>query len=104
MEARTRVDTVLQAGTACWCPIVRLELWNGASGDREKKVLREFERLLPELDITVEVWKEAYELARRCRATGVTWPATDLLLIAPSLYHVPTLKQTDSNFHPPITT
>jgi predicted nucleic acid-binding protein len=98
MAARTRVETVLQAGTACWCPIVRLELWNRASGDREKKVLREFERLLPELDITVEVWNEAYELARRCRATGVTVPATDLLMIACSRYHGATLEQSDSDF------
>jgi hypothetical protein len=28
-----------------------LELWNGAGGDRDKKVLRDFERLLPELVI-----------------------------------------------------
>ena len=42
----------LAAGTARWCTVVRLELWNGAGGDREKKVLREFERLNPEPAIT----------------------------------------------------
>jgi hypothetical protein len=29
--------------------MIRLELWNGAGGDRAKKVLRDFERLLFEL-------------------------------------------------------
>ena len=42
----------LAAGTARWCAVVRLKLWNGAGGDREKKVLREFERLIPEPAIT----------------------------------------------------
>jgi predicted nucleic acid-binding protein len=78
--------------------MVRLELWNGARGDREKRVLKEFERLLPELGITVEVWDTAYDLARRCRAAGITAPATDLLIIACCRYHGAQLEQSDSDF------
>jgi predicted nucleic acid-binding protein len=96
--AKSRVEALLQAGTACWCPIVRLELWNGAGGDREKRVLREFERFLPELAITPQVWGNAYELARGCRAHGVTVPATDLLIIACSRHHGAALEQRDSDF------
>ena len=96
--ARARVQAALQAGAACWCPMVRLELWNGARGDREKRVLKEFERLLPELGITVEVWEAAYDLARRCRAAGITVPATDLLIIACCRYHGAQLEQSDSDF------
>src|SRR6516164_160353 len=96
--ARARVKAALQAGAACWCPVVRLELWNGARGDREKRVLKEFERLLPELGITVEVWDTAYDLARRCRAAGITAPATDLLIIACCRYHGAQLEQSDSDF------
>ena len=58
---RARVAALLQAGTARWCPLVRLELWNGAGGDREKKVLREFERLVPELTITPDVWDSDFD-------------------------------------------
>ena len=96
--ARARVKAALQAGAACWCPVVRLELWNGAGGDREKRVLKEFERLLPELGITVEVWDGAYDLARRCHAAGISVPATDLLIIACSRYHGAQLEQSDSDF------
>ena len=96
--ARARVKAALQAGAACWCPVVRLELWDGAGGDREKRVLKEFERLLPELGITVEVWDTAYDLARRCRAAGITAPATDLLIIACCRYHGAQLEQSDSDF------
>ena len=95
---RGRVEAALHAGTARWCPLVRLELWNGAGGDREKKVLREFERLVPELDITSDVWNEAYELARRCRQAGVSVPATDLLIAACAHHHGARLEQADGDF------
>lgn len=95
---RARVSATLEAGTARWCPLIRLELWNGANGDREKKVLREFERLVPELAITTEVWGDAYELARRCRRAGVTVPATDLLIDACAHHHGAGLEHADSDF------
>jgi predicted nucleic acid-binding protein len=98
LVVRARVEAVLRAGTARWCPLVRLELWNGAAGDREKKVLREFERLVPELAMTSEVWAEAYDLARRCRVAGITVPATDVLIDACARRHGAALEQADSDF------
>jgi hypothetical protein len=95
---RERVDGLLRGGTAGWCPLVRLELWNGAGGERERKVLREFERRLPELAMTTEVWTEAFDLARRCRAAGVTVPATDLLIAACARHHGAALEQSDGDF------
>ncbi len=82
-----RVESALRAGTARWCPLVRLELWSGAGGERERKVLREFERVLPELAIDDAVWSGARDLARRCRAAGVTAPATDILIAACARHH-----------------
>jgi predicted nucleic acid-binding protein len=95
---RARVEHALQAGEACWCPVVRLELWNGAGGEREKKVLRDFEKLLPELAIDNDVWRAAYELARRARAAGVSIPATDLLIAACAKHHDAKLEHSDSDF------
>ena len=95
---RARVSAALEAGVACWCPIVRLELWNGATGDREKKVLREFERLIPELPITPAAWSDACESARHCRTAGVTVPATDLLINACAFHHGATLEHADRDF------
>lgn len=96
--ARARVVAALESGVACWCPMVRLELWSGAKGEREKKVLREFERLIPELPITPEVWRDAYELARRCRKGGVTVPSTDLLIHACASHHGAMLEHEDGDF------
>jgi predicted nucleic acid-binding protein len=97
-EVRARVERALQAGEACWCPIVRLELWNGAGGEREKKALRDFERLLPELGIDDDVWRGAYDLARKARSGGVSIPATDLLIAACAKRHDADLEHSDSDF------
>lgn len=95
---RGRVEAVLQAGTACWCPVVRLELWSGAGGDREKKVLRDFERWLPTLAISEAVWEEADALARKAHQAGVSVPATDLLIAACARHHGARLEHADSDF------
>lgn len=95
---RARVESSLQAGTACWCPMVRLELWNGARGNRDKKALRDFERLLPELAINDDVWIVAYELAQRMRSAGATAPASDVLIAACARFHEAELEHSDSDF------
>jgi len=95
---RDRVTRALDAGEACWCAIVRLELWNGAGGDREKKVLRDFERLLPELAIDNDVWTTAFELARRARSSGISVPATDILIAACARRHQVELEHADADF------
>ncbi len=97
-DVRARVEAALRAGTARWCALVRLELWNGAGGERERKVLRQFERLIPELVIDAEVWSDACDLARRCRAAGVTVPATDILIAACARHHGAHLEHADGDF------
>jgi hypothetical protein len=95
---RSRVGTALTSGEACWCPLVRLELWNGAAGDRDRKSLRDFDAVLPELAIDYEVWADAYELARRARSAGVSVPATDILIAACARRHGAELETADSDF------
>ena len=95
---RERVQRALEAGEACWCAMVRLELWNGAGGERERRVLRDFEQVLPELAIDDDVWRAAFELARRARAVGVSIPASDLLIAACAHHHGAELEQADSDF------
>lgn len=95
---RARVERALAEGEACWCPIVRLELWNGAGGEREKKILREFEQVLPELAITADVWDQACELSRRARVRGISAPATDLAITACAQFHGVDLETADADF------
>lgn len=95
---RARVERALADGEACWCPIVRLELWNGAGSEREKKILREFEQVLPELAITADVWDQACELSRRARVRGITVPAIDLAIATCAQFHGADLETADADF------
>jgi predicted nucleic acid-binding protein len=94
---RARVEALLESGAACWCPMIRLELWNGA-GERDKKALRDFERHLPELPINDEVWNCAYAFAQKARAAGVTAPGSDVLIAACARFHGVELEHADSDF------
>lgn len=98
VAVRARVESAIEAGLACWCSMIRLELWNGARGDREKRVLRDLERLLPELAVSDDVWHAANDLARRSRSAGLTVPATDLIIAACARVHGVGLEHADGDF------
>ena len=96
-EVRARVEALLLGGDACWCAPVRLELWIGARGSHEKAVLRRYEKVMPELLISQEVWNESFELARRARAGGFTCPSPDVLIAACARVHGVTVESSDAH-------
>ena len=97
-KIRDRVEGALKSGEACWCPIVQLELWNGARGNREQRVLRRFAQALPLLPMDEKVWSAAYDLVRHARARGVTVPAADIAIAACARRHGAALESADSDF------
>ncbi|MGA2261098.1 MAG: PIN domain-containing protein [Acidobacteriota bacterium] len=98
-QIRARVNVLLQSGDAAWCALVRLELWTGARGPHEKRVLREMERDLPDLEINGATWDAACELARLARESGHTIPATDLLIAACAQLHGVEIEHEDEHFN-----
>lgn len=78
--------------------MVRLELWNGVAANRDQKILRDFEAVLPELAIDDEVWAGARQLAQRARSAGISVPATDILIAACARRHGADLETADSDF------
>jgi predicted nucleic acid-binding protein len=97
-QVRERVRALLMSGEAAWCDMVRLELWNGASGHAEKETLARMEKDLPRLEIDPGVWKKACELARRARTAGLTVPSTDLLILACARHHRVAVEHCDNHF------
>ena len=81
-----------------WCPPVRLELWNGIGNDNERRILREFEAVIPSYAVTSEVWDQSYELASLCRKAGKTVPVTDVLIAACARHHGVEIEHTDAHF------
>jgi predicted nucleic acid-binding protein len=95
---RDRVNALLASGEAAWCPAVRLELWRGVTNGVERKTLRRYEALLPNYEISPEVWDRAIHLADRGRSAGVTAPLTDLLIFACAKLHGLDVAHHDSHF------
>jgi predicted nucleic acid-binding protein len=95
---RAQVEALLQSGTACWCPPVRLELWRGVSSDAERRALRDFDLLLPSYPITEAVWDRAVQLADAGRAAGLLVPLSDLLVFACARIHDLQLAHDDDHF------
>ncbi|MCX6938868.1 MAG: PIN domain-containing protein [Verrucomicrobia bacterium] len=95
---RARFHDLLIGGEVCWCPMVRVELWHGARGTLEKRMINDFEQTLPELEITPEVWELACELGRRARAKGLTVPNPDLLIAAVARHHKVPVEAADAHF------
>ena len=80
-------------------PTVRARVESAlTAGERDRKVLRDFESVLPELSIDDEVWAAADALARRARSSGVSVPATDILIAACARRHGAELETTDADF------
>jgi predicted nucleic acid-binding protein len=95
---RARVEQLLLAGEAAWCPVVRLELWAGVGSDADRKLLRTYEQRIPELPITDDVWEQAYRLADSCRRSGKTAPPHDILIAACARHHDLEIEHEDSHF------
>jgi len=97
-KVKARVAALLETGQAATCAMIRLELWNGARGEHEKRVIRDLERTLPDLDISPAVWRSACVLAQAARKSGQTVPATDLLIAACARHHGVALAHDDTHF------
>jgi predicted nucleic acid-binding protein len=81
-EVRASVRAATREGRAVLCDLVLLELWNGAQGADEHRILRELEQTIEKVPTSPAVWEVACELARMCRKAGITAPATDVLIAA----------------------
>jgi predicted nucleic acid-binding protein len=95
---RAQVEALLESGTACWCPPIRLELWRGVSSDAERKALRQFDLLLPSYAITDAVWERAGSLADLAAAARLAVPLADLLVFACARVHDLQLAHDDDHF------
>lgn len=97
-EMRALVRAATLEGRAVLCDLVLLELWNGAHGAGEQRLLRELAQDLERVPTPPEVWEAAQSLARTCRASGVSAPATDLLIAACAEHHELEILHRDSHF------
>lgn len=95
---REKVKELLVEGSAAWCDMVLLELWNGARGEAERKMLRNLREEVTMLPISNEVWTLAGKLANKCREGGKTVPSTDILIVSCALENKTEIEHQDRHF------
>lgn len=95
---RTRAGALTADDRVVLCDLVRLELWNGARGAADRRLLRNLEQTLETVPTTPEVWALARDFARIARDHGLTVPATDLLIAACAEHHGLGLVHQDAHF------
>jgi hypothetical protein len=95
---RQMVVELTTEGSVVLCDMVLLELWNGAQGSSEHRMLRDLSRELEVVPTTSEVWELATDFALKSRRNGLTIPATDLLVAACARYHNLRIVHVDRHF------
>jgi len=97
-DIRERVEALLTSGEAAWCPQVRLELWAGVGSDMDRRILRDYEAVLPELPIDDAVWQLACRLGDQARKVGLSAGSGDLLIAACARHHGVEIETADGDF------
>jgi len=97
-EIREKVKDLLVEGRAAWCDMILLELWNGARGDSERKMLSDLKEEITMLPISDEVWSLARRLAGKCREEGKSVPSTDILIVSCGLENNTEIEHQDKHF------
>src|SRR5438067_53322 len=83
---RERVTSLVLEGEAAWCDMIRLELWHGVRGGREKDLV-ELEQVVVTLPVDEAVWDNAITLAKVSRSRGLTVQSPDLVIVATAQRH-----------------
>jgi predicted nucleic acid-binding protein len=96
--AGRRVEELVLAGEAAWCDMTAVELWNGTRGEREKRELALLEKDITLCPVDAEAWHVARKLAVRCRESGFTLPASDIVIAACAARHGLELEHCDKHF------
>ena len=97
-EPSQRVKTLLARDSAAWCELTLVELWNGAQGHVEKKVLEELEAEVKLYAVNEQVWAKARLMARRSREKGITATSGDIVVAACAANYALDVEHCDSHF------
>jgi predicted nucleic acid-binding protein len=94
---RSRVENLLNAGNAAWCSMIRLELWRGVRAGAERKVLEFLESRIQMFEITGAAWDMAVRLMIKARASGLSAPPADVLIVATARIHQVRVEHCDQH-------
>jgi len=94
-QVSERVARLLSLGDACWCDMVRLELWRGVKGREERAVLQDLDTNLVCLETPGTVWKSAVQLMRKAQSNGLNVPPPDVIIVSVARHHKVNIEHSD---------
>jgi len=97
-DVARRVKELVRLDQAGWCDLIAVELWNGVRPGSEKKALKELEEAATSYALSSDVWRKARRLALRCRESGVTVPANDVVIAACAVNYGLEIEHYDRHF------
>lgn len=97
-DVRERVEKLLFADQVVWCDIVRLELWAGVKGERERNILRQFDSQLPSVPITSAIWANSFRLVNLALLRGYHIAAHDFLIYSCAQLHGLQIEHLDGHY------
>lgn len=86
-SVRSNLRSLLLGRRALWCPVIRVELWQGVGSSGDRKMLENLEQVLESLDISKAVWDRTCELSQLCCQKGRPVPVTDVIIFACAEIH-----------------
>lgn len=98
-QVRNRVTQLIMDRQAAWCDVIRIELCNGMSGEKEVAIMNRLEELVQPLPIDEVVWNISLDLTRRARSKGLTVPTADLIITACGWRHRVAIDSCDHHFN-----
>lgn len=94
----SRVDEILQQGSAATNGLIKLEIISGARNDKESEDYSQALNALSQLTIDDRTWAEAARLGYRLRRQGLTVHSPDLIVAASAMEHGAILVHADADF------
>ena len=93
-----RVKALVGSDSAGWCELIAVELWSGIRPGRENRSLEDLGEAATAFDLSKEVWQKARRLALRCRESGLTVPANDIIITACAVNYGLEIEHCDVHF------
>ena len=97
-EVKSRVQNLLQQGSAVICPVVLAELWIGAGSEKDRADVRSLQEAAVSLEIESSVWERCYRLASLCCRHGTPVPVGDLIIAACAFVFEVAIEAEDKHF------
>jgi predicted nucleic acid-binding protein len=97
-EVKSRVQNLLNEGSAVICPVILAELWMGAGSEKDRTEVRRLKEAVVSLEIEGQVWDRCYRLAALCCRHGTPVPAGDLIIAACAFVFEVAIEASDKHF------